>query len=240
MSDEQKTPEEIRHEIAETREQIGRDIDAISHRLSPEHMKYQAHEVLEDAQDVALRASRTLTERMNNRIRHVNNDVVDILARNPMPVTLLGAGLGWLLLRSSSSRPSETPAGRSGMALQGPATGSAVTTDPTDRVQTQPETGLPDPAINGGVQIRPTYTEYPADRNTGWVQEHPLLVGVAALAAGALIGALLPSTTQEDRTMGPAKSRLMGEAQATAKRLKQDASVTADEVRQEVQSSSRE
>lgn len=33
--------------------------------------------------------------------------------------------------------------------------------------------------------------------------ENPLLVGVVALAAGMIVGALLPRTRREDRTMGP-------------------------------------
>lgn len=36
-----------------------------------------------------------------------------------------------------------------------------------------------------------------------FVQENPLLVGVVGLAAGLLLGALLPRTRQEDRTIGP-------------------------------------
>lgn len=36
-----------------------------------------------------------------------------------------------------------------------------------------------------------------------FVQENPLLVGVVGLAAGLLLGALLPRTRQEDRMIGP-------------------------------------
>lgn len=36
-----------------------------------------------------------------------------------------------------------------------------------------------------------------------FVTENPLLVGVVGLAAGLLLGALLPRTRQEDRTIGP-------------------------------------
>jgi ElaB/YqjD/DUF883 family membrane-anchored ribosome-binding protein len=240
MSDDHKTPEEIRNEIEETREQISRELDEISYRLSPEHVKSQAHLALEDAQSAALRASQTLAESMNGRIRQVSDNVVDTLAQNPLPVTLAGAALGWLLLRSSASPSAGTTSGPSGMALTGAATGSAVTVDPTDRAQTRPQAGVLDPTLNAGVRIRPTYTDYPADRNGSWIQEHPLMVGVAALAAGALAGLLLPGTRQEDRVMGPAKGRLVGEAQEATRRLKQSASTTADEVRQEVRSSVRE
>ena len=40
------------------------------------------------------------------------------------------------------------------------------------------------------------------DSVENFVQENPLLVGVVGLAAGLLIGALLPRTRQEDRTIG--------------------------------------
>ncbi|AWN39291.1 CsbD family protein [Methylobacterium durans] len=43
-----------------------------------------------------------------------------------------------------------------------------------------------------------------------FVQENPLLVGVVGLAAGLLLGALLPRTRGEDRNLGPYADELRG------------------------------
>ena len=44
-----------------------------------------------------------------------------------------------------------------------------------------------------------------------FVQENPLLVGVVGLAAGLLLGALLPRTRSEDRNLGPYADELRGQ-----------------------------
>ncbi|MEM1149160.1 MAG: hypothetical protein AAGI03_01180 [Pseudomonadota bacterium] len=45
-------------------------------------------------------------------------------------------------------------------------------------------------------------------------ERNPLAVGALAIGAGALIGALLPRTRAEDRTLGASRDRLMQEAKA--------------------------
>jgi len=48
------------------------------------------------------------------------------------------------------------------------------------------------------------------------MDDSPLAVGAAALAAGAAAGMLIPSTDQERRTIGPARDRLVDEAEMAA------------------------
>jgi hypothetical protein len=47
-------------------------------------------------------------------------------------------------------------------------------------------------------------------------QENPLLIGAAVLAAGALLGALIPSTRREDALMGKTRDGLVRQAQTFA------------------------
>lgn len=54
-----------------------------------------------------------------------------------------------------------------------------------------------------------------------FVNENPVLVGVAGLAAGLLIGALLPRTRQEDRTFGRWADDLRGEGMRYARDMTQ-------------------
>jgi hypothetical protein len=49
------------------------------------------------------------------------------------------------------------------------------------------------------------------------LEENPMAVGVAALAAGALIGLVLPSTPLEDQWMGETRDQVMDEAKSVAR-----------------------
>ena len=52
-----------------------------------------------------------------------------------------------------------------------------------------------------------------SDRLSRTAQEQPLLLGAAALAAGAALGAALPRTEREDRILGAHRDRLFDEAE---------------------------
>lgn len=71
------------------------------------------------------------------------------------------------------------------------------------------------------------------------IEDHPLLTGVAALAAGAALAAALPVTRTENRVLGPERDRLLGHAQrlldAERARAGQVASSLADIVTADVQ-----
>jgi hypothetical protein len=49
------------------------------------------------------------------------------------------------------------------------------------------------------------------------METNPLALGVVAVAAGAIIGLMLPRTQAEDRLMGETRDRLMDQAKSTAK-----------------------
>jgi ElaB/YqjD/DUF883 family membrane-anchored ribosome-binding protein len=49
------------------------------------------------------------------------------------------------------------------------------------------------------------------------LENNPFALGVAALAAGAIIGLMLPRTQTEDHLMGETRDRLMDQAKSTAK-----------------------
>ena len=61
-----------------------------------------------------------------------------------------------------------------------------------------------------------------------WMQENPLAVGLAAMAAGAVIGLTVPVTRAENRTLGASRDALVERATDTARQLK-------DQVRDKVQ-----
>jgi ElaB/YqjD/DUF883 family membrane-anchored ribosome-binding protein len=69
-----------------------------------------------------------------------------------------------------------------------------------------------------------------------FVDETPLAVGAVALALGVAVGMALPGTSREDRMLGPARERLMDQAQDVA----HDAAQKVQRVVDEVQSTAKE
>ena len=62
-----------------------------------------------------------------------------------------------------------------------------------------------------------------------WMRENPLAVGVAALAAGAVVGLSVPRTQTENQVMGASRDALLDRATDSAQQIK-------DQVREKVQS----
>lgn len=61
------------------------------------------------------------------------------------------------------------------------------------------------------------------------LEENPLAVGAMAIAAGATIGLMLPSTQKEDELMGDTRDNLVEQAKTTAKETVQKAQHVAEE-----------
>lgn len=74
-----KSPDEIEQDIAETRGQLGAILDALEHQLAPRHLLDRGVDMLKD----------TMSGAGDGRL-------TDTLRRHPVPLALLGAGLGWM------------------------------------------------------------------------------------------------------------------------------------------------
>ncbi len=60
-------------------------------------------------------------------------------------------------------------------------------------------------------------------------QDHPLVLGALAAAAGTVLGVLLPSTRKEDETLGPVRDKALHEAENAGKDLAHRAEAVADQ-----------
>jgi ElaB/YqjD/DUF883 family membrane-anchored ribosome-binding protein len=67
-----------------------------------------------------------------------------------------------------------------------------------------------------------------------WMQENPLAVGVAAMAAGAVVGLTVPATHAENRAMGASRDALVDRAADSAQQLKEQVREKVQETVQEV------
>lgn len=101
---EDKSPDALEADIAETRARMGRNIDDLSFKLSPEGLGQQAKGALGETQELTFGAIEGLGERLLSRTDSWGGHVSTFVKANPVPTTLLGLGLTWLLMRSNERR----------------------------------------------------------------------------------------------------------------------------------------
>lgn len=99
-----QTPEQLEAEIAQTRARIALGVDALSYKLSPEGLEQQAKATLRGTQTFSTRALGDLGDRLIGRSSGWSGGAAQFVKRNAAVATVVGAGLAWLLLRSSERR----------------------------------------------------------------------------------------------------------------------------------------
>jgi ElaB/YqjD/DUF883 family membrane-anchored ribosome-binding protein len=106
---EKKTPHQLESDIERTRQVISNDIRALGEKLSPEHLKQEAKEVLRDAKEEATNMLRTAKDHaiesvtdtvheLSDRARRAGTAATDFASTHAVPLTVLGLGAGWLFL----------------------------------------------------------------------------------------------------------------------------------------------
>jgi hypothetical protein len=242
-ADVQKDPRELEREADRARADVSHTLDALERRLSPGELLDQGLKML--------RGSGDGTGFVSNLATQVRN--------NPVPTLLTGIGLTWLMAASdrppryqgttSRAASSEAGSGISGMgekasdaasaalgaasqtadkARSGAQRGRAVAEDAADRAHDFGRS-VADASRTGAHRAREGY-DYLR-------HEQPLVLGALAVAAGALIGGLLPGTETEDRYIGEysddTTARLKEEADHTAERAKKTAASAAESAARE-------
>jgi ElaB/YqjD/DUF883 family membrane-anchored ribosome-binding protein len=248
---------EIRSRIEQTRVDLGETIDALQEKLDPariaEQVKDQIKEKATEAFDTAKNTVREATigraEKMVSSVSDAVSDatgragaavkdsgasVVQYIRDNPVPVALVGIGLGMLALnkrntgqssyRSSlNTRPGSYdpyPSDRSGEdqaswtdRAQNVVSGVAETARGAADATRRQFQDVRDQAAQGARAATGTF------RTT--LDENPMALGVAALAAGVIVGLTVPATHVEDEYMGEARDRLVDQAKSVAQEAAQ-------------------
>jgi ElaB/YqjD/DUF883 family membrane-anchored ribosome-binding protein len=251
----EKSPEDIEREIEETRARMSQNIDELGDRLHPDNLKHEAKSAIRHvAQDAV--------SNVGEQARRTGSRLVDVIRENPLPVIAVGAGVTWLLKRSSSdvsgnrmARFAYTgPDRRQGEAWQqgsglkgrvGEAVGGVKETVSEAASGIKGRAG--DLASDVGelksrAQERMGELGGQARRQTRRVKtnlehaatENPLIVAIGATIAGLVLGLLLPGTQRENELMGPARDQLMDRAEKTAERVKDAAAEAGREVKETV------
>ncbi len=215
----EQSPEQLEREIALTRSEMDHTLSAIQNRLSPDALMHQAVDYVR-----------------NGAGEYVSN-LGATIKQNPVPFTLLGISLAWLMV-SGRNDPRErhpefddygTARSRSGkMERMGSAASEAGTriSDTAHNVADKARSAS-DWARAKGTNARITAgqwrngardNDYRARAGFGATfNDYPLILGAFGVVLGAAIGASLPATRREDEWMGDARDDFVDQAKRTAR-----------------------
>lgn len=174
-----RSPDEIRREIDRDRDELDVTVEALQGRLAPGAL----------AEEAWTRMRRTLGGRGSGLGQAAKN--------HPVPMALIGAGLGWLIVEGASGRSLSIGNGNPGHG------GSAFEKLPGRAG----ELGERSSETMGRARLR-------LRRN---LRSNPLSSGVAALGLGVLTGLALPRSRWEDETLGETRDRTVDEARDAAR-----------------------
>lgn len=237
---------EAEAEAARTR--VEADLQALGDKLTPENIKEgikaEAKEAVTHAKEATMERVTEMKETMTDAVSGAGRETLHFAQRNPIPLALIGAGIGWLLATRSRREPRLY---RRGARVYSGDTGEmgerAYSREPVQRaehaVHERAEKGrqlVHEGAERGrqlfhggaergrqlGHQARERVTHV-GQRSREYARESPLAMGALSLAAGLGVGLALPTTRREEELLRPARERLVGQARGTAEDLKQTA-----------------
>ena len=249
FTDDYEDPEQLRAEIEDTRAEMSQTINEIQERLSPENVMDQVKEKVREAtigkvERVMNRVGETIGEvteparevvdRAGAAVMETGRSAADAVWRNPIPVALIGLGLGMIAVRAFRRgngydyAREDTRRSSSGMRrqsftgtetdygwhqTQNTSTGNLnrVKDTASDLAHRSTEalnnlsTKAKDTASSVGTRVEQMF------------RENPLAVGAVAVAAGTAVGLMLPATRFENEYIGETSERLVDKAQEVAR-----------------------
>jgi hypothetical protein len=193
-----RDPEQLERSAERIRADLDATLDALERKLSPSQLLDRSLDYLRDhGGDLAVA-------------------VGDSVRRNPVPILVTVAGLGWLIATAVRSRASidVTPLDDTDIddTLDDEFAESSAYAEPHtvrsrfhDRV--------------AAARARTRQAQY---RAVSALEERPLLFGGLAVALGALLGAIIPRTEYEDKVVGQVRDRAVERAKKIGERQYQN------------------
>jgi len=236
-------PEQIRAEIEDTRAEMSQTINEIQERLSPEHLMGQVKETVREATigkvervmetiGEVTEPAREAMSRAGSTIKEAGTSVGNSMWRNPIPLALIGLGVGMLWMksrrgdgytdwsRSTSLSPKRQNLSGGGQMGQTRTTTTGAYNEGTFEQVKETAGNLANRSTealsNLGSKARESATDV-GNRFGQLLRENPLAVGAVAVAAGTAVGLALPSTRFESEYIGETSERLVDRAEEVAR-----------------------
>jgi ElaB/YqjD/DUF883 family membrane-anchored ribosome-binding protein len=226
-----KSSDDLRADVERTRERLSQDVEALGAKLSPDNMKAEAKRAIK-------RPVRRGTNELRNGVNSATDSVSSFVGSNPLPIALIGVGVGWLIWNARTR-----PKGGVDYAMRGRAEVYDDYGEDDDstvrgaegqlkRLRHQVHDGvttIKDGVTNikrsAGVQARRAREKVDELESTAREQlnravdvaergfeERPLLLGAVALGAGLAVGLGIPATQSENQLIGQYRDKLMARA----------------------------
>jgi hypothetical protein len=243
-----KSAAEIEQDIGRTRAELGATLDALERRLAPRH-------ILEKGFDM-------VKETMSGN----GGQIGETLRNHPLPLALIGVGLGWMAVSTAlgggtgafaariggrvadTARTASEKAGR--LAAQGRE--RLIPTSETPYASSEELAGYAYArtkprfrvAADAAMQSADRAMQRAGDRVSRAMDDYPLVLGLVGLLAGAAIALMVPDTSLERRWIGPTREQLRNRAAALGRdavdRAQRVAETAVDAVAEGVKSGVRE
>ena len=150
--------------------------------------------------------------RVRERGGEFAGNLTDAATQNPVPMLLTSIGLGWMMLtsrRGSRSSYSTYESDRtSGLAdkMHGAADATRETFEESAESLRSGASRVA-AATREHLDHAREQADYARERMSRLLDEQPLMIGAIGVAAGAILGALLPTTEHEDRLLGEVRDK---------------------------------
>lgn len=238
--DEQAEVTEIRADIEETRLEMGGTLNELGDRLEPSHLLDQAKENVREA----------TIGRVEETAKGISDMVMETIKRNPIPAALAGAGLAMLWKNRSQGTQGNASYGtgyayqsRPGSMYQRDSEGMGSKVGEAASTVGQNVGGAVGSVAEGAQQVGGEVVERAGAtaQQVGWkldsfMQANPLAVGAIAIGAGALVGSIVPETSQERDMLGDASRQIGNTVRDTVDQATTKAEETLDRAEEKVSS----
>lgn len=212
MTQDNRSPEQIERDLEATRRRMDDTLTALQTQYNPGAL-----------------TQRAITEMRENGAIFGRNFGAT-LRDNPLPVTMLGISLAWLM--AGSGGPSSDRVSESGTSLRergGEMAGKARASGAAAGSQAS----VAGERLNAGAARGRQQAAAAGQSMSRFYEDYPIAAGAMALALGAVAAAVLPRSRMEEETLGPyrdqARERLQAEAGAAMRQAQEKAGSTAQE-----------
>jgi hypothetical protein len=220
--DRGKDSETLEREVNQTREEMNQTLDSLERKLTAGQLLDQCLKFFGKSGS------------------EIGNSIGNCIKENPMPVALTATGIAWMIFGSGNRSARDYSAythNRIDYSDDGPLAGMGEKLESTSTAA-RSQLASSKEAMKEGVNMATDTMKDTLKQTTGTVketvkrttntaqmqaeraregfnsllEEQPLILGALGIALGAAIGAVLPSTEQEDRLVGEMRDKAMEKA----------------------------
>jgi hypothetical protein len=190
-----RDPADLEREASAIRADMDRTLDALERKFSPGQLLDRSMEYLREH-------GAELTRNVGDTVKH-----------NPMPALMTAAGVVWMISATLNARKTYDPEARERSERRhGRLHDRMSATRERMRASRDAAADKVSGTLHEAMGSTRARAEVARNRMQTVMDEQPLVLGALAVAVGAVIGTVLPSTQYENRTVGQVRDRTLEKA----------------------------